>query len=150
MDSDQIRRKLRRLPMFDEVYPSDQLPRRRIAKPTLLIANTDGSGKPGQHWVAIYVQGDGYGELFDSLASRPIRKPFKAFMNSQCRKRWITNEAQLQSAVSRFCAHYCVLYCILRSRGFDVERITRSFKRNDTGLNDVLVHGLVCDNRTRV
>jgi len=45
--------------------------------------------------------------------------------------------------VSRFCGHYCVLYCILRSRGIDMHSIVSSFTR-DTGFNDVLVHGFVC------
>ena len=48
-----------------------------------------------------------------------------------------------QSVVSRFCGHYCVLYCILRSRGMDMCSIVSSFTR-DTGFNDVLVHGFVC------
>jgi len=30
---------------------------------------------------------------------------------------WSYNDIQLQSVASRFCGHYCVLYCILRSRG---------------------------------
>ena len=36
-------------------------------------------------------------------------------INEYCRE-WIFNKRQLQSAVSRFCGHYCVCFCILRSR----------------------------------
>ena len=36
-------------------------------------------------------------------------------INEHCRE-WIFNKRQLQSAVSLFCGHYCVCFCILRSR----------------------------------
>ena len=56
---------------------------------------------------------------------------------------WSYNDVQLQSVSSRFCGHYCVLYCILRSRGVSMRSIVCSFTR-DTGFNDVLVHGFIC------
>ena len=147
MDSDDIRRDLSHVNEFIDVFPADRLPRHPIRKPTLLVANTDRSDKPGQHWVAMYIDGEGYGELFDSLASRS-RKTFVDFMNRNC-TRWITNDMQLQSAVSRFCGHYCVMYGILRSRGFDIERITSYFTQ-DTGLNDFIAHAFVCRGKINV
>ena len=48
-----------------------------------------------------------------------------------------------QSVISRFCEHYCIYYCMLRSRGIDMPKIVSSFTA-DTALNDVLVHGFVC------
>jgi hypothetical protein len=36
---------------FQGVFSRDTLP----SKPRLLICNTDPSDKPGQHWIAIYV-----------------------------------------------------------------------------------------------
>jgi len=35
-------------------------------------------------------------------------------INEHCRE-WIFNNRQLQSAVSRFCGHYCVRFCIVHS-----------------------------------
>src|SRR5215469_1237354 len=141
MDSDEIRRILDRVNSFIGVFPADKLPHYLIEKPTLLVANTDRSDKPGRHWITMYIDGSGYGELFDSLASQPL-KAFSNFMDRNCTC-WITNDIQLQSAVSRFCGHYCIMYCILRSRGFDTERITSYFSR-DTGLNDFIAHAFVC------
>jgi hypothetical protein len=63
-------------------------------------------------------------------------------LNKHC-KRWIFNERQLQSICSRFCGHYCVYYCILRNRGIDLRKISSSLT-DDTGFNDVLVHGFIC------
>ena len=66
---------------------------------------------------------------------------FRRYLDKHC-VHWSYNDVQLQSVVSRFC-DYCVLYCIVRSRGMDKRSIVSSFTR-DTGFNDVLVHGFVC------
>ena len=47
-----------------------------------------------------------------------------------------------ESSVNFF-GHYCICYCLYRSRGIDMRKIVRSFT-SDTALNDVLVHALVC------
>ena len=119
------------------VYSCDTLPENARG---LIVCNTDPHDRPGEHWVAMYVDGE-RGEFFDSFG-RPPTRVFKDFMNFNC-KHWIFNERQLQSICSRFCGHYCVYYCILRSRGFDLRKISRIFT-NDTGFNDVIVHGFIC------
>jgi len=122
---------------FDGVFSCDRLP----TKPTLFVCNTDPSYEPGKHWIAIYVADDErYGEFFDSLGREPNRL-FESYMNEHCRV-WTFNPAQIQSVVSRFCGHYCACFCILRSRGVDLSRCSNYFTR-DTGLNDVVVHGLL-------
>ena len=73
----------------------------------------------GEHWVAIYVDVDGrHGEYFDSLGRRPTAT-FERYMNKHCRE-WTYNRKQLQSIASRFCGHYCICFCIVRSRGVDM------------------------------
>jgi len=85
-----------------------------------MVCNTDKSDKPGEHWIAIYVDDDGrYGEYFDPLGRAPI-SVFERYMNVHCRD-WIYNRKQLESVTSRFCGHYCVCFCIARSSG--VEKI---------------------------
>jgi hypothetical protein len=123
--------------IFRGVYSSDTLPNNVHG---LIVCNTDPHDRPGEHWVAMYVD-EKCGEFFDSFG-RPPTRVFKDFMNSNC-KRWIFNDRQLQSICSRFCGHYCVYYCILRSRGIDMRKISRSLT-TDTGFNDVLVHGFIC------
>ena len=123
------------------VFASDRLP----TKPRLLVCNTDPSNMPGEHWITIYVDDDGhYGEYFDSLERAPgaPNRLFEHYMNEHCRE-WTYNWKQLQSITSSFCGHYSVCYCILRSRGIDMRRFLRYFTR-DTGLNDVIVHEIIC------
>jgi len=123
---------------FDGIFSIDRLP----TKPRLLVCNTDPSTMPGEHWIAIYVDDDGhYGEYFDSLGRAPTRQ-FEHYMNEHCRE-WNYNCKQLQSITSRFCGHYCASFCIIRSRGVSMADFVRYFNR-DTGLNDVIVHELIC------
>ena len=134
MNTDEIERKLSH--RIDGVFSVDTLP----DKPHLLVCNTDPSDKPGRHWVCIYVK-DGRGEYFDSFGRRPTAL-FERYLNRHCTS-WIYNDRQIQSVISKFCGHYCIYYCMLRSRGVDMRKIVSSFS-SDTGLNDALVHGFVC------
>jgi hypothetical protein len=123
---------------FQGVFSADTLP----MKPRLLVCNTDPSTKPGEHWIAIYVDKNGVGEYFDSFGRAP-NEHFKHYMNATC-IRWTFNVQQLQSVVSAFCGFYVVVYCKFKSKGFNMTKIVSLFTR-DTGFNDVLVHRLLCN-----
>jgi len=138
MNTEEIDRVLRRdcAKDFDGAFSADTLPE----KPRLLVVNTDASHSPGRHWVCMRVDND-YGEYFDSLGEPPTAN-FEHYLNSHCSS-WTFNRKRLQSVISRFCRHYCIYYCMLRSRGIDMPKIVSSFT-SDTGLNDVLVYGFLC------
>ena len=140
MNTEEIDRILRyRVRDFDGVFSVDTLP----DKPRLLVCNTDASDKPGRHWICMHFEA-GRGEYFDSFGRRPTEN-FERYLNRHCSS-WTFNRRQLQSVISKFCGHYCIYYCMLRSRGIDMPKIVNSFT-TDTGLNDVLVHGFVCRHR---
>jgi len=137
MNTEEIERFLKlHVANFDGVFSIDTLP----DNPRLLVCNPDASHQPGSHWICISVE-DGRGEFFDSFGRRPNEK-FERYLNRYCYS-WTFNDRQLQSIVSKFCGHYCICYCMLRSRGIDMRKIVNSFS-NDTGLNDVLAHAFVC------
>jgi hypothetical protein len=123
--------------VFQGVYSIDTLPE----TPRLLVCNTDPSYKPGQHWVALYVDSRRRGEYFDSFGRKPPAI-IEHYMNEHCVD-WLFNAKQLQSAVSNYCGFYCCFYCVLRCRGVDLTRIVDSFT-NDTGFNDSIVRNFVC------
>jgi len=138
MNTEEIGRVLRRVCAneFDGVFSADMLP----AKPHLLVVNTDASHKPGRHWVCMCME-NGCGEYFDSFGQPPTAN-FERYLNRHCSS-WTFNSRQLQSVISRFCGHYCICYCVLRSRGIDMSKIVNSFT-TDTALNDVLAHRFAC------
>lgn len=129
---------------FQGVFSSDTLPR----NPRLLICNTDPSSEPGQHWIAIHVDEYGRGEYFDSFG-RPPSFNFRRYMDTHCGHRWTYNKRQLQSIISSFCGYYCCFYCLLRSRGVNMNRMLNHFT-NDTAFNDFIVHGFVCNKRNEM
>lgn len=123
---------------FQGVFSVNTLPN----NPRLLVCNTDPSHKPGTHWISIYVDQDtGRGEYFDTFG-RPPEGVLKDYMNEHCTV-WTFNSKQLQSIISSFCGYYCCVYCMFRSRGFVLNKITSMFT-NDTGFNDSIAHGFVC------
>ena len=136
MNTDEINALLRRdgtcRSMFQGVFSIDTLPE----NPRLLICNTDPSNRPGQHWIAIFVDSKGRGEYFDSFGRKPSYV-FCNYMNEHCIA-WSYNTRQLQSVVSSYCGFYCCFYCMLKCRGFDLNRVVKLFTR-DTGLNDSIV-----------
>jgi len=127
-------------PMFLGVFPCDRLPT-RFKVPALLVCNTDPHDAPGEHWVVLYVENSSYGEFFDSFG-RPPDAPFRTFLNYNC-SNWIFNDRHLQSAISRFCGHYCIFYCLHRCRGSSVNAVVGKLTL-DTGLNDYLIHKYIC------
>ena len=128
---------------FLGVFACDRLPAHlpRGRRPLLLICNTDPHYKPGQHWIAICIDERSHGEYFDSYG-REAPQIFRNFLNKNC-IRWIRNNVRLQSAISSFCGHYCVFYCLLKHFRHDINSIIEYFT-DDTALNDAAVHNFVC------
>jgi len=119
------------------VFAMDEL----VDESCLLVVNTNPASRPGRHWVCICVDKDGCVKHFNSFGRRPTTY-FERYMNRHCSS-WTFNCRQLQSVTSRFCGHYCIYYCMLRSRGVGMFAIVNSLTA-DTGLNDVLNHRFVC------
>ena len=78
---------------FRGIYPLDRLPHVGIRGPLFLILNTDVENLPGRHWKAIYIDDEGYGEVFDSLAT-PMSDRLIRFMNAHTTK-WTRNTLML-------------------------------------------------------
>src|SRR5580658_6478645 len=117
MDTKQIINELKHLPKFIGVFPRDLLPT-RVKYPSCLIANTDPSSAPGEHWVAIILNRDRSGEYFDSYGLPPMHDEIIHFMNRTCPKGWTHNPITLQCIECVTCGDYCVYYLKLRSSGY--------------------------------
>jgi hypothetical protein len=135
MNSNEIANKLKCLDCFLGVFPRDILPSIKTL-PVGLIINTHPSGKPGEHWLAVYIDSDGFGDYFDSYGNEPMHRSIIAFLNKNCSSGWKSNRTILQSLTSETCGQYCVVYLILRCRGFSNEEFLRFFSRK-TRLNDI-------------
>ena len=122
--------------IYRGIYACDQLPN-NVMRPSVIVVNTEPVSQPGRHWLCMYFDEDGHGEIFDSFGMPP-KRVFKRYMDIHCNA-WIFNKKQMQSLVSRFCGHYCIWYCIMKFRKATLNDLVRLMSK-DTGLNDFLVH----------
>lgn len=123
------------------VFAADRIPNVRINTNYGLIVNTDPHNKPGSHWVAIYGDGDGHTEFFDSYGKPPRE-------NSNVVAQWIDkmaktviyNGVQIQSDKSAVCGLYCVLFLRYRLLGYNMEDFVNLFDPRNTTGNDLYVY----------
>lgn len=137
MNTQQIRKALRYLPIATTgVFPADEIPR-LWTRPAGIIANTDEHTKPGEHWVAMYVDRDGRGWYFDSYGLPPIIPQHLARLRRNC-KFFRCNIKQLQSNSSDVCGQFCVIFLHFMSCGFGMAKFNDLFTDNPRK-NDELV-----------
>jgi hypothetical protein len=123
---------------FYGVFPSDQLPSKVAVFPACFVNNTDPSGKPGSHWVAIYIDSNKRGEYFDSYGRPPEILAIKSFLNeySEC---WGYNEKRLQGLFSSVCGHYCIYFILQRAFGTPMSSFLDKFSSEEYEENDHLI-----------
>lgn len=114
------------------VTSSDRL--KLLKRPCVIISNTDESTETGQHWIALYLNEQGYGECFDSYGRHPDRyhANFARFMNEHCRV-WVYNDVLLQGPFTKTCGHYCVVYAVCKCNGHSMEKVVHAMKKAGEG-----------------
>ena len=139
---------------FLGVFAADKLPNLIDAKPTGLVANTDCSSDPGEHWIAMYFPADGPAEFFDSYGSESgAYDQFADYLSSNASS-VVRSYKCLQNPLTSACGQYCIFFMIHRCHGVSLLDIIRFFdRRSDTFLNDSYVTAWVnkrCHMRTNV
>ena len=121
-------------PIFEGVFPADKVPPLSKQRSHAMIVNTDPAGKPGEHWIALFIEW-GRCEIFDSFAlpleHYPTLKPLW--------KRWstlITSNKPLQSLDTYTCGHYSTLFLKARVRGESFHTFLAPWSAHNFVLND--------------
>ena len=120
---------------FSGVYACDNLPN-KFEYPNSLIANTKPSNHTGEHWIAIYVNKQGYGDFFDSYG-RPPQREFKRFLDKHCVS-WNFSKKQLQQYTSTTCGQHCVFFIHARSLGLSLTKFLSLFTSNRAENDDIV------------
>jgi hypothetical protein len=140
MDTSTIKRLLKNYNCFGGVYPLDMIPSGR-KKPLAIIINTHKSDKPGEHWVSVMIDKNGFGEYFDSFGLPPLHGEIITYLNKFCKKGWCYNPIPIQNVQSNTCGHYCVLYVMFRCQGYSYDEFMSEFGgktlENDTKMNNL-------------
>ena len=110
---------------FHGIYSIDKLPSSIPSRPFLAIVNTHTHNLPGEHWLAIYIDENKNGELFDPLAL-PVSNNLIRWLNGFTVK-WKTNKRSFQHPLSTTCGSFVLYFILNRLHVSDFERITTLF-----------------------
>ena len=142
LSDNEILRKIKRngdlktLKAFGGVYPMDDLPKFIPHYPFMAVINTHSHNLPGEHWIAIYINKDRRGEVFDSLAT-PTSLYLIRWLNRHTRS-WRTNRHRYQNPLSSFCGCFVLFYTLQRSECDMMECVTGHFSA-DVSTNETIV-----------
>ena len=104
-----------------------------------LILNTDPSTKPGEHWVAVYIDSKKCGIHFDPYGFEPLLDVFKQFLDNNWLNGWNYSSKLIQSIKSINFGRYCYMFIILREMRFPLSHIHGLFDKNPD-INDLIVN----------
>ena len=107
------------------VVAKDEFPTKIGACRTAFVCNTHDADKPGEHWIALYIDGD-HGEYFDSYGLPPLHTTFRKFLKDHCVE-WSYNNKTLQSPLSNVCGQYCIAYLLFRCRNVPMKTFANLF-----------------------
>lgn len=120
---------------FRGCFPIDRIPTKATA-PFCFVLNSDPAGKPGQHWIAVYVDSH-IAVFFDSLAQTPqfYSRALYSFLQRQHHGRVWTSKLKVQSDFSELCGQYCIHALKILARTGNPTVVYRFFTAN-TMMND--------------
>ena len=125
--TDEISHLLSRDPLmcpYGVVAKDCRLPEIVDTYPTAIVCNTHDADRPGEHWIAVYV--NEIGDYFDPYGLQPQHIEFTNFMNEQCSE-LAPNDRRLHSTLSTVCGQYCVAFLTLRCRNVSMHAFTCLF-----------------------
>lgn len=97
-------------------------------KNKIFVFNTDDSNYPGSHWVAFNFSSTEC-EFFDSYGQSPITYGFPSVLQNYT----VTySNKVLQGPKSSVCGQYCILFLLLRCRGYSYDNILDTLTNDNT------------------
>ena len=129
--------------VFRGVYARDQLPLYvNTSQASAFIVNTDSTLGPGEHWVAVWFDGRGRAEYFDSFGLLPLYHDIESFIVRHSRS-YVYNQRLLQDLTSSMCGYYVLYFVLMKSRGSNMSRMLSPFHPHRPRVNDRKVWSLV-------
>ena len=129
MFANEIYNILKKYRQFAGIYARDELPE-NIQFPTGLVVNSDKRDEPGTHWLAIYIDRNGFGEYFDSYGFPPYLDEITKFLFNACPNGYFYNRYILQCLTCITCGQYCTSYLCARFNGIPYSEYISKFTNN--------------------
>ena len=127
------------LKCFLGVFPCNMLPN-NVPRPCSFIANTQPSGTRGEHWVAMFINKEGYGDYFCSFGVPPLQV-FVTFMNNETFD-WNYSTKIIQNTLSTTCGQYALFFLFCRGHGLSMHKFLSLFSSNVVE-NDAIVTAFI-------
>jgi hypothetical protein len=127
--------------IFLGVFARDELPAHPPA-PSCFVFNTEVRGKPGAHWLGLYINKHAYAELFDSFGHSASYFGLDDYLLRTC-SGWNWNRKQIQAS-SDLCGLYCCLFLVACSRN-RLPSFYKEFSKNQIKNDDMLFNFLNLD-----
>ena len=108
--------------------------------PKLLILNSDESGDPGSHWLAMYIPEKGPLEFFDPLGRGPgDYQDFLKYWLESSERLYVRNAYRYQDVGSSACGQFCIFYGVLRLMGLTMTDIISCLTPHNLGENERII-----------
>lgn len=128
MNTSQIMRAMKGEKLFIGVFPCDKIPAFKVGG---VIINTQPSSEPGQHWVALFLPGDGSGQYMDSFGFPPMIKEIILFISQHCPRGCIYNSVAIQRLTSEECGRFCTSFLKCKFRNESFQHIISKFNSTE-------------------
>ena len=136
--------------LFEGVFPCDLLPHKiDPGRRCIFIINTDKSNRSGEHWVAVYFEGSGRAQYFDSFGLPPLVGDIENFIARNCAM-FVYNNRHIQNFLSSCCGLYVVYFTQQKSLGVSFSKLLSIFNTTNLYNNDLIVWRQVQRNQTRM
>ena len=113
---------LARSDVIKGVFPRDQFVEQKISYPSSYVLNTDNSDQPGSHWVGVHFSKEQKCEYFDSFGIEPLFSDIKNKLLA-IDSAFVYNDCSLQSFNTNVCGIYCVIYTVMKCKGYSSQQI---------------------------
>jgi len=119
---------------FVGVFAFDEKPS-KPPYPSCFVINTENRDSSGEHWLAVFINKDGFGYFFDSYGQPASFFGFEKYM-SKISEGWGSSKKKIQT-ISSYCGYYCILFLIYMSKGRSNEFFVQF--RNGSKVNDEMI-----------
>lgn len=132
-----IQARLESIPSFVGVFAADRLPD-QVPIPCFLVANTDVSNEPGEHWIAIALMAGGSAVFFNSFGLPPLVPEIVTFIRRNAPNHLKYSNIVLQDGNSESCGWFCIAFIEHLARGGTLESFVALFThvRRNVGLKN--------------
>ena len=121
---------------FIGVFARDEIPL-KIKYPSCFIINNKKRSHPGEHWLALFIDGDGSVDFFDSMGFHPSFYGLEDKLKQISKNIIRFSSMRVQGFFSNYCGVYCLLFLYKRSRGIKFKEFLKYFK--NCNQNDLFI-----------